>query len=205
MSLYKSLIIILLFNLLLKNAISQTDYIKEIEKHRKEKDMYLSDSSKTPLKPKDLKEFTGLNYFPVDSTYRITATLIPYKKKKKKSLKTSSGNLREYTIYGELVFILSEKKINIHVYQTSNKEQLKKEPNRLFLPFTDNTSGEETYGGGRYIDFEITGNNMVIIDFNLAYNPYCAYTSGYSCAIPPKENHIDIAIKAGEKKYKEEH
>lgn len=185
------------------NIYSQQNYTEQILQMRKEKDLFFSDSVKSPLKPNERKEFTGLKYFAVDSNYRVTATLIAYKKKKNKKFNTSSGNVREYSIYGEIVFTLFDKKISLQVYQTLNPGKSNNNLFHLFLPFTDNTSGEESYGGGRYIDCEINNPKYVVIDFNLAYNPYCAYTNGYSCPIPPKENHIPIEIRAGEKKYKD--
>ena len=116
-------------------------------------------------------------------------------------MKTTTNRLPEYRKYGELKFSLEGKMLTLSVYQ--NLELTKKAgfEDYLFIPFTDLTNGDETYGGGRYIDFRMDQlkEKLVRLDFNRAYNPYCAYSKGYSCPIPPAENLLPVAIRAGVK------
>ena len=116
----------------------------------------------------------------------------------------ASGKIKDiYRVYGTIQFKVHDTAIKLNLYQSQSLMNSPMYKNYLFLPFTDKTSGEESYGGGRYIDIESTDikDNHVIIDFNKCYNPYCSYTAGYSCPIPPKENDMSIAVKAGEKNY----
>ena len=105
----------------------------------------------------------------------------------------------EYREYGELRFKLDEKKFKLTLYQNIKLMEKERYEDYLFIPFTDETNGEESYGGGRYIDFRIPKGKEVVLDFNKAYNPYCAYNSKYSCPIPPPKNDLSIPIKAGVK------
>ena len=114
-----------------------------------------------------------------------------------------SGTGREYTRYAVLEFLLKDQPVKLTVYRSTALSGNPQYVDYLFLPFTDKTNGEDTYTGGRYIDLSVKdfANGMVIIDFNKAYNPYCAYSAGYSCPKPPDENKLDIKIEAGEKKF----
>ncbi len=118
-------------------------------------------------------------------------------------MKTSTSRLPEYRKYGQLHFHLGGKPLVLTVYQ--NLELIRQEKYRdyLFIPFTDETNGHASYGGGRYLDFRIPATPRVTLDFNLAYNPYCAYGGAYSCPIPPAENALPLAVEAGEKTYGE--
>ncbi len=150
---------------------------------------------------------TKLDFFPVDSTYRVVATF----EKKENSpwflMPTSGPRKQMYRVYGVIRFAVNGATAQLNIYQSQDLLQNATYQNYLFLPFTDGTSGKESYQGGRYLDLtteDIRGNQMTI-DFNKAYNPYCAYVSGkYNCPIPPKENHLSAAIKAGEKAFHQE-
>ena len=116
-------------------------------------------------------------------------------------MKTSTDRKPMYVKYGELSFVLKGESFKLNVYRNielSKKEEYK---DYLFLPFSDATSGKESYIGGRYIDLRVPKGKSIAIDFNKAYNPYCAYNSQYSCPIVPLENDLDIAIEAGVKKF----
>ena len=117
-------------------------------------------------------------------------------------MKTTTDRLPEYVKYGELIFDLKGKPFKLNIYQ--NQDLIKKEgfEDYLFLPFLDNTNGEESYGGGRYIDMRIPDGDTIIVDFNSAYNPYCAYNEKYSCPIVPRENYLDTEVRAGVKAFK---
>jgi uncharacterized protein (DUF1684 family) len=114
---------------------------------------------------------------------------------------TTTSRLAKYVKYGEATFKLDGKEDQLNIYQSLSLREKPAYKDYLFLPFTDETSGKESYSGGRYIDLTIPKGNKIIIDFNKAYNPYCAYNHKYSCPIPPKGNHLNIAIKAGVKRY----
>lgn len=117
----------------------------------------------------------------------------------------TSGRLKQiFRVYGILSFTINDTLVKMNLYQSQGLMGSDAYKNYLFLPFTDATNGNETYESGRYIDLQTSDikNNEIIIDFNKAYNPYCAYVSGvYNCPIPPRENHLAVAIRAGEKTY----
>lgn len=144
-----------------------------------------------------------IHFYKVDKSYRITASLKKISDAKGFEMITSSGKKQKYFQYGLLTFKLHNSVAHLYIYQSASLIQQEKYRDYLFVPFTDATSGFESYGGGRYLDFTLSDikNNHLVMDFNKAYNPYCAYTSGYDCPVPPKENLLHIAIKAGEKNY----
>lgn len=173
-------------------------YGKKIEKQRQEKDHYMRTGSDSPFAESE-EEFKGLTYFPADINYRIKAKLIPVENKKVIELPTSDGLTKRYMDYAHAEFKLDGK-----MHQLLILEIIDMGPYRgtLFLAFGDDTSARETYGAGRYLDVKkIKGQNSIILDFNEAYNPYCAYNDNFSCPFPPKENLLSVAIKAGEKTY----
>ncbi len=154
------------------------------------------------------KDQQYLQFFPIDGKARINAGFEPVKNAEWFNLPTSSGRSKMYRPYGKLSFVYEGATQELYVYQSQALLLDPKHADHLFLPFTDLTSGKESYETGRYIDLFISDikDNQVTVDFNKAYNPYCAYVSGiYSCPIPPKENRLKVAIKAGEKKYLKEH
>ncbi len=161
-------------------------------------------TEETPLTPEQHKNFKGLNYFEPDMKYLVTAQLVESKHPETVIMRTSTERAPEYIAYGVARFTLDNKPYELKVYQSKKLLDVSPADSTLFIPFRDATSGEDTYGGGRYVDCLIPeqGDTM-IIDFNKAYNPYCAYNPRYSCVIPPEENRLGVAIKAGEKKFEE--
>lgn len=149
-----------------------------------------------------------MNFFAVDPAYRIVARFERVDNGKWFNVETSAGSKQVFRTYGKIYFTLQNTSLVLNIYQSQQMMSIEKYKDDLFLPFTDLTTGEETYTAGRYIDLntnQITGNNIVV-DFNKAYNPYCAYVSGrYACPIPPKENNLSVAIKAGEKSFEKAH
>lgn len=149
-----------------------------------------------------------LSFFPVDKSYRVEARF----ERKENSpwfLMETSGTLKKmYRVYGTLTFTIHDTLQTLNVYQSQSLMQTDQYKNYLFIPFTDATSGKETYPVGRYFDLlmdEIVGGK-VVLDFNKAYNPYCAYVSGvYNCPVPPRENRLSVAIRVGEKAYTKPH
>ena len=155
----------------------------------------------SPLTDEDFKVFKTLEFYPIDEKFMVEAKFVRTPKEKVFKMKTSTTRLPEYKKYGELFFQIDGKSFKLNVYQ--NIELSKKEgyEDYLFLPFSDLTCGKESYIGGRYIDMRIPKTNTVTIDFNKAYNPYCAYNHKYSCPIVPLENDLGIEILAGVKKF----
>lgn len=173
-------------------------YVKKIEKQRDEKNQYMRTAEDSPF-AKKVDEFQGLSYYPVDSKYSLKAKLIPIENKKSVELPTSDGKVKRYLEYAYAEFKLDE---NIHRLLILEIIDMGPYRGTLFLSFGDDTSARETYGAGRYLDVQkIRGQNSIMLDFNEAYNPYCAYNNEYSCPLPPRENLLSIAIKAGEKNY----
>jgi uncharacterized protein (DUF1684 family) len=181
-----------------KRAIpGETDYQKKLNL------MYM-DASKSPLKKKDLKKFDGLDFFPVDSSFITNATFLKIENAPVFKMATTTDRKPLYKEYGKLLFNLKGIDCELSVYQSQDEARDEKDKNNLFLPFTDDTSGNESYGGGRYMDlktYDIKSDNKIILNFNNTYNPYCAYNPDYSCPLVPRKNHLDVEVKAGVKKF----
>lgn len=158
----------------------------------------LMDSTAGVLNSEEIQHFKGTSYFDVNEEMIIHAT---FKKKKGKKFKmpTSTERTPIYRRYGYLNFELDGRMNQLTVYQNMELKDREGFEDYLFVPFRDATSGITTYGGGRYLDFKIPSSNEVLIDFNLTYNPYCAYSIRYSCPVPPTSNTLVVQILAGEK------
>ncbi|MFC7444548.1 hypothetical protein C7H62_1797 [Mesoflavibacter sp. HG96] len=169
---------------------------------QKDQNAMFKDASKSPLKDRDRQNFKGLDFFQFDSTFVAKATLKRTPNSKWFKMKRTLNETTDERVYGVLNFQLKGKAYTLNVYQ--GKELMTKEgfEDYLFLPFLDDTNGDTTYGGGRYIDLRIPEGNTIEIDFNKAYNPYCAYNEKFSCPIVPRENYLDVAVKAGVKVFK---
>lgn len=175
---------------LFSNAQTYTDSIKNYQ------DDYIANHG--VVKGDDKKK---IHFFPISETFKLLARFEPVKEVKWFSMETSGTTKQIYRVYGYVHFSIHDTLVKLAIYQSQNLMQQEKYKNHLFLPFTDMTSGENSYAGGRYIELETTDvlNNSITIDFNKAYNPYCAYVSGkYNCPIPPKENQLSVSIAAGE-------
>ena len=157
------------------------------------------DASKSPLKKKDRRDFKGLDFFKVDSSYVVQATFKSTPDEKPFKMKTTTDRLPEYVKYGEISFKLKGESFQLNVYRDQDLMNEEGFEDYLFLPFLDDTNGDESYGGGRYLDLRIPEGDQVTIDFNTAYSPYCAYNAEYSCPIVPRENYIDVEVRAGVK------
>ncbi len=179
------------------------DYIKQIEEQREEKDNFFLKNSQSPLSSTQKEKFSGLKYYQPDITYRTEAIVERFKLKEFVSMTTSTGNIQQYLKYGKAVFNLKGKRLELLLLK-SVRPMPGQSSKTIFIPFTDVTSGRATYGAGRYIDIEINEQQTTIeIDFNRAYNPYCAYNDIYECPIPPAENYLDVEVLAGEMLFKE--
>lgn len=179
---------------------SQDDsaYQEEIKKERAEKDRFMRTSPESPFS-KNPDAYKGLNYYPTDMKYRIIANLEPIDAPKSVVLTTNDGVEQRYIEYAYADFKLDGVSNRLLILEIAEMGPFR---GKLFLAFGDATSANETYGAGRYLDVTKTpGSSTVKLDFNLAYNPYCAYDHSFSCPFPPKENILSIPIRAGERNY----
>ncbi|HQW05639.1 MAG: DUF1684 domain-containing protein [Flavobacteriales bacterium] len=165
-----------------------------------EVDSTYRDTLHSPLPKLDRKDFEALERFPVDPAYRVLARFETLEGPVF-GMKTSTEREPKYRSVGTLHFMLAGVEEQLTVYKNIDLSRLDEYRNYLFVPFTDLTNAEATYGGGRYIDLEGPLGEEVELDFNRAYNPYCAYGGAYSCPIPPLENHLELPVRAGVLKY----
>ena len=194
----------------LSNNDSPEDYVTLILREREEKDEFMKSGSESPFRSvstlTDEKkssqiniDIKKLNYFVPDLKFKVNANLVPIENKKVIVLPTSDGKEKQYLEYAFAEFKLEGKENKLLILEIMNTGPYK---GTLFLAFADETSAHETYGAGRYIDLKkIPGATSIVLDFNKAYNPYCAYSNNFSCPFPPKENVLTVAVKVGEKKY----
>ncbi len=193
-------VIIVLITLFYSFQGSQDDvaYKEEIEKEREVKDRFMRTSAESPF-AKSKETYSGLKYYPPDIRYRVLADLQPIQQKKVVVLSTNDGKEQRYIEYAYAAFKLEGVTNKLLILEILDMGPFK---GKLFLAFGDATSAVETYGAGRYLDVTKTpGSSTIKLDFNLAYNPYCAYDNTYSCPFPPSQNLLKMAIKAGEKVY----
>jgi uncharacterized protein len=167
---------------------------------RKERDAFLKNHQRSPLLPQDKKDFKGTKYYPFDAKYfysgQIERTNLHINNPKYyATFLTNKGMSKRYIRYGKFPFTLDGKDYTIEIYKSILSDN-------LFVPFKDKTNGRETYEGGRYVEAEIRPGYKIILDFNTAYNPSCAYNDKFVCVIPPRENMLDVEIRAGEKNFK---
>jgi uncharacterized protein (DUF1684 family) len=174
-------------------------YIDQIESERAHKDSLFEFALNSPFNFKEKVEFHPLKYYDVDPKFVFKSKLHLYENQDTLNIYGTKGEARKTIKYGYLNFLFDEKKYRLNVYKSYGSND------KFYygIWFTDKTTNDETYGVGRYLDFELNDDSehLYTIDFNLAYNPYCAYSSAYSCAIPTKEDFLDLEIKAGEKKF----
>jgi len=172
-------------------------YTDEIEMYQYEMNVFFADKKTSPLKEKDLKTFKKLHFFPTDESYKIVAQFERTPNETPFEMQTSTDRLPIYSQYGIASFTIDGKELSLRVYQNQKLILDPEYEDYLFIPFNDLTNGNETYDAGRYLDLEIPNGDTITIDFNKTYNPYCVYNNRYSCPIPPRENNLDVAIKAG--------
>ena len=178
-----------------------TDLASIIE-FQKKLNKEFSDPETSPLPDRYRKDFKGLDFFEPDTTYTVHATFLRTPDAMPFLMPTNTERMSMEVIFGIVTFQLKGNTYELEVYQNEELKSQEGLEDYLFLPFTDATNGEETYGGGRYIDLKIPEGDLMVIDFNKAYNPYCAYNKKYSCPLVPKQNSLDIEIFAGVKAFK---
>ena len=185
----------------------ETSYEDEIKLVQYELNREYADASTSPLTEEDLKTFKTLDFFKIDKNYRAEAAFELTPDTPIFEMQTTTDRLPLYRKYGIARFTLNGVKLELSIYQNQKLMTDIEYEDYLFIPFNDTTNGTLSYGGGRYIDLGIPSeeSNTIVIDFNKAYNPYCAYNHKYSCPIPPSENNLSITIPAGVKAYGEHH
>jgi uncharacterized protein (DUF1684 family) len=174
--------------------LGDTDYQRQMNADFK-------DAAKSPLTDRDRKVFRSLDFFKFDSIYIVYADFKRTPNETPFKMKTTTDREVDYIKYGEATFTIKDKLLKLNVYQDLEMAIDVGQEEALFLPFMDNTNGVESYKGGRYIEVKLPKDDKIFIDFNKAYNPYCAYNKKYSCPIVPSENILYVRIEAGVKKY----
>ncbi len=167
------------------------DWDQTIEKMRKEKNKFMKKDPQSPLTSKQKKKFKKLNYFPYDPKYRFEGAIEEFPEKSTVEIGTNKGNIRQFRLFGKFPFEVDGQPLALHIFQSLDDTH-------FFVPFMDETSNKETYGAGRYLELEKVGPGLWVLDFNLAYNPYCAYNDSWSCPLVPPINRLPIRIEAGE-------
>jgi uncharacterized protein len=172
------------------------EWSRKVQDFRKDKDEFFSTSHESPLAHSKTHSLKMLSYFPLDPKYRVHTILHKYDRPERVSMTTSKGTRQQFHRLGYFELQIDGRTVKLQAYRSAERES-----NELFIPFRDGTSGKESYGAARYLDIEEASDDNYVIDFNYAYNPYCAYSDDYVCPLPPKENWLEVGILAGERKY----
>jgi uncharacterized protein (DUF1684 family) len=173
----------------------EEDYTAKIAAVREAKDEGFKNDPASPIPADKKTSLLPLTYFPIDESYAVAATLEPLAERTRIQVPTSTGKIRNMERIGTLKFALQGKPMRLTAFVDVDSPQV----NRLFVPFADQTSGNETYPAGRYMELDPTATGIYVVDFNIAYNPYCYYNAEFDCPYPPKENRLDAPIRAGER------
>jgi len=182
-------------------SITKSDKLADILLFQEELNAEFKNPETSPLADRFRIDFETLNFFAPDTNYIVEAKLIRTPDALPFSMPTTTGRESTEVVYGIAKFTLNGKEHELEIYQSPELITQDKYEDYLFLPFTDKTNGEETYGGGRYLDLRIPNGSTIVLDFNKAYNPYCAYNKKFSCPIVPKVNHLDTEIRVGVKAF----
>lgn len=169
----------------------------EIKTFQAEQNEHYLARKSSPLTRKERRAFTGHKFYPIDLSYVVKARFERFEKEDTIVLMSSAGNKKYYAPYAKLYFKIGNTPCELTAYQSFRLRESNEYKDYLLLPFRDVTSGKTSYGGGRYLDILIPDSDEIMLNFNLAYNPYCAYTTGYNCTIPPEENTLSVEIKSG--------
>lgn len=171
-----------------------SDYQSELENERAMKDQFMAHHAESPFVSGRVHDFSGLAYFPIDERLRLTARLERAPLPQEAYLRTNRDGQAVMRYLGQLVFDLYGETLRLRVYHAGEGVGTS-----VFIPFRDRTSGAETYGPGRYLTLDLSEDDTYELDFNRAFNPYCAYTDAFECPFPPVENDLPVEIRAGEK------
>jgi uncharacterized protein (DUF1684 family) len=177
-------------------VVRKGDFMSELGEFRRAKDRFFATDPQSPLTADQRRGFAGLRYFDENPDMRLEVIPEPASQGEPVEMQTSTGDLQVYTRLGRFAFTVNGQRAELTIFQS---------PNGLFLPFVDALAGEETYPAGRYLDPEPLPRGRFLVDFNLAYNPYCAYNEQWSCPLTPFENRLAVPIQAGEKMFGQPH
>lgn len=183
-----------------ENQKTMTPQEQRVMRWRNDRDIFFKSHQRSPLLPQDKKAFKGLKYYPFDPKYVFSGQIERFvfhisNPKYYATFLTNKGTNKRYVRYGKFHFTLNGKEHTLEIYKSILSDT-------LFIPFKDETNEKETYEGGRYIDAEILPDYKMVLDFNMAYHPSCAYNDKFVCVLPPRENMLDVEIRAGEKNYR---
>jgi uncharacterized protein (DUF1684 family) len=182
-----------------ETAAIDEDYASELRRNRKEKDDFFGSHPQSPIPPAHREEFDGLEYFAPAPAYRVEATIETHDDPEPVPMETTAGNEVRYVRVVTFAFDLADETHRLHGYKQRPDDD--EEP--IFVPFRDKTTGQETYRGGRYLELhpegELDDDEVITLDFNLAYTPFCAFSETFECPLPPEENWLETAVRAGEK------
>jgi uncharacterized protein (DUF1684 family) len=175
-------------------AENEGDYVSRLMGERAQKDEAFRSQPDEPVPPDEANQFLPLKYFPPDPEYVVPASLKPAEERELVEMPTSTGKIRKQHRVGVLEFTLKGQQLTLDAFVEAGADV-----NRLFVPFSDMTSGTETYAAGRYLELDRTPTGIYTIDFNKAYNPFCYYNPDYDCPYPPRESRLPLPIRAGER------
>ena len=161
----------------------------ELEEFRAEKDEFFKTHPQSPLTPEQKRDFSSLKYFPENGSLRLEVKVELLNDDQPMQMQTTTGNVQMYSRYGRFKFLVDEQEAELTIYQSEHG---------YFLPFVDSLAGKETYPAGRYLEPEELPGDRFLVDFNIAYNPNCAYNEVWSCPITPAENRLSVPVRAGE-------
>lgn len=167
----------------------------DLERFRQHKDQFFKEDPHSPLEPEQQDEFEGLNYYPENPDLCFDLEIERFDEQDEVQMQTSTGDVATYKRWGKITFPVGDEQASLTVYAAVGG-------GGFFLPFMDATNGDGTYEAGRYLEIDPRPDGSFEVDFNLAYNPYCAYNPNWSCPIPPRENRLSVPIEAGEKAFK---
>jgi len=197
----KTILILIFFcTSLIGSAQTNKEIRKEIKAYQFEENEDFGNKETSILDSLNFISFKKLKFYKIDLRYHVEAKLTRTPNAKPFLMKTSTDRLPEYVQFAIAEFVIDDKGYKLNIYKSTRPIE-KPEDDYVFIPFTDLTSGDGSYGGGRYLELEVPEGDTMVIDFNLAFNPYCAYNHRYSCPIPPKENDLLIRIEAGVKDF----
>lgn len=193
--------VLLVIGYFLQDLVFNDDqYAARLRKTRTEKDNNFRLVKGSPLSEEQRNTFDSLRYYAPDQAYRFEAQLEPFTQRDTVEMPLTDGKTDKYLRWGRASFILSKQEYKLTLFLKADGKD-----STLFVPFTDRTNGRGSYGGGRYLDATrpASGDTEIVLDFNAAYNPFCAYNDGFACPVPPQDNRLAVDIPAGEKAYKE--
>jgi len=176
----------------------EPEWAEQLRRNRTEKDQFFAEHPQSPVPPTERDEFEGLDYFPPAAAFRVDAEVTVHDDPEPVEMETTNSPPVRYLRVATFAFELRGEGCELHAYRQENDDS-----DTLFVPFRDKTTGQQSYQGGRYMEFEpdrdLEDGDVVTLDFNLAYSPFCAFSETFACPLPPEENWLEVAVTAGEK------